>query len=149
MKPDHLLDVFHALIHRQAKPSEKFRNHPRSQLLVAVKAPAKSGCEPFGVGLSDVVQKRRPSKPPGLFARCLRCQRGQVVEYLEGVVEVVLVFLSVDRFDTLEKSEFGEDQVEDPAVVKNPESYGRHRRTHDLLQFIDDALRADDRDPQA
>ena len=67
-----------------------------------------------------------------------------ILQYFEGVVEVVLMFPSVARFHDVEIGQFGQDERQQTATMQVHPPLAGVRRHHHFVQFIGDALATDD-----
>ena len=137
---DHLLHILHLGIQRQFEPTEYVRNHALPQIVVIVERPSSNVIPSFAFCLADVMEQRSPSQPQIVAAPT------HIVEHFERVIKVVFMGTAVARLNDVERGKFGDDELEQSAALQIHESAAGLRCHHDFIQFICDALAADDFD---
>ena len=73
-------------------------------------------------------------------------QFGYVVQYLQRVVEDILVSASLFHLHAFEGSQFGEDEWQQSGLVEQDPALRRTAGKHDLVQLLRDAFFGDDTD---
>ena len=136
---DEFLHVFHLGIKRLFQPSEDFWHHLRSDIVMVMEGPASQVVPTFALRFPDVVKQGSPAKPEGSREGSLH----DILQHLEGVVEVVLVRPAVARLHDVEGGKLGEDYLEQSAAVEVHPSLAGMRGHHHLVQLFGDAFATD------
>ena len=108
-----------------------------------MKSPAECRVVAFCHRFGNVVEHRRPAQPlvVGLFRH--------IVEHLERMVEIVLVSSAVNHLRTFQCLHFGENQLQQSALLQQDEAARRLFRPDHLAKFIENPFPRNDGDALA
>ena len=132
--------IFHVLIERQAHLGENLGNHLLADKVVVVKSPSQLRVPTLGAGLAHIMQYRSPPQPDIIAGRC------HIVQHLECVHKVILVPAAIDRFNALERCQFGKYERQQTALFQQYPSARGLVAAHDFHQFLSDTLTGNDID---
>ena len=99
-----------------------------------VESPSCHGVPAFAPGLAYIMQQGCPAKPQVIGLAC------HVVQYLQRVVEIVLVCTVVTAFDTSHGCKLGQNQFQQSTAFQFDKTYTGHGCKHNLVQFVHDTL---------
>ena len=108
---------------------------------MAVKYPARLRIKSFGGRFGDVVHDGRPSQPQRVTVF------GDVVQDLQGVIEIVLVANAFSPFNSMQGGHFRKELVQQLCFEQQLEAPRWLGREDDLVQLSVNALRRDDLEP--
>src|SRR5450755_3246236 len=95
----------HFFIHRQFQLIKNLWNHTATHHLMAVKGPPMACFKFFCNRLPDIVQNGGPSQPE------IVGMSRNIVEHLQGMVEIIFMTQSVDIFSTRQVSHFWKNDL--------------------------------------
>ena len=138
MQEHKLLDKLHFVVQRQLHALEDFGYHASTLVFMSVKRPAVFALEAFGGWLCNVMKDGRPTQP-----KVIRDFR-HIIQYFQGVVEIVLVTNSVSPLYSFECLHLREDDAQQSTLVEQFKSNRRPWAQDDLVKLGVDSLLADD-----
>ena len=105
-----------------------------------MEGPSRPGFPTLSDGLGNIVQQGSPAQPQviGLFT--------DIVEYFEGVIEVIFMCPPVTGFHSLQCYQFRKNKFQQTGTVQFDKSFGRYRSEQNLVQFISNTFFGYNRD---
>ncbi len=134
---DQTLHVLHLGIERQHETAEHRRHHFCTYYIMIMERPSRDGVPPLGTCLANIVHQRGPTQPQVVGTPA------HIVEHFESMVEIVLVTTVVAHLHYVERCQFGQDKIEQSAALQINKAATGRRRHHNLVEFVLDALSAD------
>ena len=105
-----------------------------------MKRPALQRVPPLRLGFTNVVQQGRPSQP-----KVIGMER-YIVEHLQCVVKIILMFPPVARLHHVERHQFGQNNRQKTRPMQFYKPTAGRRGSDNLIEFLHDTLTTDNLD---